>query len=207
MTTVFRTPWFAIEAVPDRDGSMDPPYYRLVCGDGVVALPMTDHGELLLVEQYRPTLCATTLEFPAGEREADETECLAAARETWEETGYVCDFWVPLAPGRMLLNRTDHRDFFVLGIGARKGENWQRHEATDPVLMSRERFAERVRADMFEHTAALSAIALAEIKLGLRLLADPVERLREALEPRAVRIASADLERSPAVQQIVPQPA
>lgn len=207
MTTVFRTPWFSIEAVPDRDGRMDPPYYRLVCGEGVVAIPITDKGELVLVQQYRPTLRATTLEFPAGEREADETECLAGARETWEETGYVCDFWVPLAPGRMLLNRNDHRDYFVLGLGARQGEGWQRHEATDPVLMSRARFAERVRADMFEHTAALAAIALAEIKLGLRLLADPVERLREALEPRAVRIAAGDLDRPAAGRENLPKTA
>ncbi|MEZ5666631.1 MAG: NUDIX hydrolase [Alphaproteobacteria bacterium] len=188
MTIAFSTPWFSIEAVPDRDGSMDPPYYRLVCGDGVVALPMTADGELVLVEQYRPTLRATTLEFPAGEREAHETEQMAAARETFEETGHVCDFWVSVAPGRMLLNRTDHRDFFVLGIGARRVPGWEPHEATRPMLLSRARFVERVRTDMFEHTAALSALALLEMKFGVRLLVDDPDATRARLAGAGVAV-------------------
>lgn len=181
--TVFETPWFSVEAVPDRDGSMDPPYYRLVSGEGVAAFPVTDQGEFVLVEQYRPTLGATTLEFPAGERESNETECFAAARETYEETGYLCDFWVPIAPCRMMLNRTDHRDYFVIGFGARQDPDWRQHEATEPKLLSRPRFIERTRADMFEHTSALAAISLLEIKFGLRMLTDPVDQMRDALAP------------------------
>lgn len=187
---VFETPWFRVEAVPDRDGSMERPYYRLISGEGVVALPITDAGEVVLVQQYRPALGATTVEFPAGGREPHETECQAAARETWEETGYLCDFWVPLAPGRMFLNRTDHRDYFVLGLGARRDAAWRAHhdEATEPYLLTRERFVERVRADMFEHTAALAAFTLAEVKFDVRLLTDPMPKLREALAPLGQRI-------------------
>jgi ADP-ribose pyrophosphatase len=187
---VFETPWFQVEAVPDRDGSMERPYYRLISGEGVIALPMTDAGELVLVEQYRPTLGAVTVEFPAGGREPHESECQAAARETWEETGYLCDFWVPLAPGRMFLNRTDHRDYFVLGLGARPDPAWRADhaEVTAPHLLSRERFLERVRADMFEHTAALAAFTIAEAKLGLHLLTDPVGHIRARLVTKGQRV-------------------
>lgn len=192
--TVFETPWFSIEAVPDRHGSMERPYYRLVGEEGVVALPLTDAGEFVLVQQYRPTLGATTLEFPAGGRETHEGECQAGARETYEETGYVCDFWVPLAPGRMFLNRSDHRDYFVLGLGARRDPAWQpsADEKTEPCLLGRERLAERVRGDMFEHTAALAAFTMLEIKHGLSLLRDPVDRLRACLEPFGQSIDFAD---------------
>lgn len=187
---VFATPWFQVEAVPDRHGSMERPYYRLVSGEGVVALPMTDAGELVLVQQYRPTLGAVTVEFPAGGREPDESECQAAARETWEETGYACDFWVPIAPGRMFLNRTDHRDYFVLGLGARRDPAWCAHhdEATEPYLLTRERFLERIRADMFEHTAALAAFTLAEAKFDIRLLTDSIGHLRARLVSSGQRV-------------------
>ncbi|OEU11806.1 hypothetical protein FRACYDRAFT_162205, partial [Fragilariopsis cylindrus CCMP1102] len=45
--------------------------------------------DTLLVEQYRPPLGRTTLEFPAGLIDTDETPVQAALRELREETGYV----------------------------------------------------------------------------------------------------------------------
>lgn len=197
-TTVFETPFFSIEAVPDRHGSVDPPYYRVVCGEGVVVLPLTDSGEFVMVEQYRPTLGATTLEFPAGGREPHEGECLTAARETHEETGYVCDFWVPIAPCRMLLNRTDHRDYFVLGLGARPDPAWRpSSEGTLPILLTRDRLLERARTDMFEHTVALAAFTLLDIKYGLRLFSDPIATIRTVLSPHGRTIPESTLQAAP----------
>lgn len=80
-------------------------FLRLVCEDGwehveqsraagaAAILAVTEQGEVLFVEQYRPPVKATVIELPAGmvaDHEADEGEqsIEAARRELLEETGY-----------------------------------------------------------------------------------------------------------------------
>lgn len=62
--------------------------------DAVVIIPLLrnhENGQVdtLLVEQYRPPVRQTTVEFPAGLIDAGETVEQAALRELREETGYV----------------------------------------------------------------------------------------------------------------------
>lgn len=59
---------------------------------GVVAID--SHENIVLVEQYRPSLDAWLLEIPAGIRDiVDEPILGTAQRELLEETGYVADAW------------------------------------------------------------------------------------------------------------------
>jgi 8-oxo-dGTP pyrophosphatase MutT (NUDIX family) len=62
--------------------------------DAVIIVPLlvqqgTDILDTLLVEQFRPPLGQTTIEFPAGLIDKDERPEDAALRELREETGYV----------------------------------------------------------------------------------------------------------------------
>lgn len=59
----------------------------------VVIVALTDEGNLLLIEQHRPPIGGSVIEFPAGlagDEHGAENEDLAvaAARELEEETGY-----------------------------------------------------------------------------------------------------------------------
>ncbi|MDR1298898.1 MAG: NUDIX hydrolase [Oscillospiraceae bacterium] len=54
---------------------------------GVVILPFTDNGKILMVRQYRYPLEKTMLELPAGRIEPGERPRAAAKRELSEETG------------------------------------------------------------------------------------------------------------------------
>jgi len=71
---------------------------------GVVALvPVTDAGELVLVEQYRIPVESKVLELPAGlagdDGDMNESLSIAAQRELLEETGYRAEYLEKLLTG------------------------------------------------------------------------------------------------------------
>ncbi len=69
--------------------------FRTNASGVVVMVPVTDNGELVLVEQYRIPVKSLVLELPAGlvgdTGNAEEDFKTAAQRELIEETGYRAD--------------------------------------------------------------------------------------------------------------------
>jgi ADP-ribose pyrophosphatase len=84
----YETDWFVggYDEVEQPDGSTKR-YYWAELATAVVVVARTD-DELLLVEQYRPTIRETQLELPAGIVEVGESYTGAAGRELAEETGF-----------------------------------------------------------------------------------------------------------------------
>ncbi len=77
---------------------------RTNASGAVVIVPITERGELVLIEQYRIPLHAPVIELPAGlagDTAGDEGESLlvAAQRELLEETGFEADRWEYLTEG------------------------------------------------------------------------------------------------------------
>jgi len=70
--------------------------YRTNASGVVVLVPVTDAGELLLVEQYRIPVKSRVIELPAGlagdTQDTEESLVTAARRELIEETGYRAGF-------------------------------------------------------------------------------------------------------------------
>lgn len=69
---------------------------------GIVSIvAVTNNRELVLVEQVRPPVLTTVIELPSGVAgdSTDETLREAAARELYEETGYVAESWTELFEG------------------------------------------------------------------------------------------------------------
>ena len=56
-------------------------------GGSVVVIPVDEHGNILLVRQYRHATGGDLLELPAGTLDEDEDSEVCAAREIREETG------------------------------------------------------------------------------------------------------------------------
>lgn len=97
----YDTPWYTggYDLVEQPDGSTKR-YYWAELAPAVVVVAVQDE-EVLMVEQYRPTVRETQLELPAGIVEADESFQEAGARELREETGFdpsetrlLQEFWV-----------------------------------------------------------------------------------------------------------------
>jgi len=71
-------------------------FYRLQGPDWVNVVAFTRQGELLVVEQFRHGIDASTLEIPGGGCDAGEAPETAAWRELREETGFISGDWAYL---------------------------------------------------------------------------------------------------------------
>ena len=83
---VFTTPWFDIVTTQLADEKL--PYYIVRPPDYVTIFAKNTRDEVILVEQFRPVVGETTIEFPSGHVEQGEDPKGAAIRELFEETGY-----------------------------------------------------------------------------------------------------------------------
>lgn len=96
MRRVFDHPVLQIEAVPVRAGPHEDEHLRILLPDVAVVVPITENGDVILVEQHRTGVDGPSLEVPGGGVGADESELAAARRELREETGYGGGMWEPL---------------------------------------------------------------------------------------------------------------
>ncbi|MCC4237466.1 NUDIX hydrolase [Vibrio anguillarum] len=63
-------------------------YTTIVHPGAAVILPITEQGDIILINQFRPSLKKWLLELPAGTLEKGELPAECAHRELEEETGY-----------------------------------------------------------------------------------------------------------------------
>ncbi|MEW6744701.1 MAG: NUDIX hydrolase [Planctomycetota bacterium] len=107
----------------ERDGWE---YVERLKTTGVVAVvALTEGGNLLVIEQYRPVIAKWVVELPAGlagdgERVASEDLCGAAQRELLEETGYAAREWTFLTAGPASAGMSTEVITFFLARGARR---------------------------------------------------------------------------------------
>ncbi|SDN01359.1 ADP-ribose pyrophosphatase [Halogranum gelatinilyticum] len=118
----YDTPWFTggYDLVEQPDGG-EKKYYWAELATAVVVVAVTD-GQVLFVEQYRPTVRQTQMELPAGIVEGGESFTTAAARELEEETGFVPDSTSLLQDFWCSTGLLRHRRGFVFAEGLEPGE-------------------------------------------------------------------------------------
>ena len=89
-------------------------FTRLLCPDWVNVVAFTEAGEVLLVEQFRHGIEASTLEVVGGVCDPGEDPDASGRRELLEETGFVPGRWLSLgscAPNPAIQN--NHCHFFL----------------------------------------------------------------------------------------------
>lgn len=96
--TVLKTPGVNVrrDCVDLMNGRIVDDFYVFEINEWSTIVPMTEDGQLILVEQYRHALQKITLEFPAGLIDGQESPLTTARRELAEETGYTSEDWTPL---------------------------------------------------------------------------------------------------------------
>jgi ADP-ribose pyrophosphatase len=69
-------------------GKIVDPYFVVEMPDCAVAVPFTEDGKIIFIEQYRHPIQQLSIELPGGFIDANEPKEAAVARELLEETGY-----------------------------------------------------------------------------------------------------------------------
>lgn len=101
-------------------------YVERIGSTGVICIaPVTPDQRLVLVEQYRPAIDATTIELPAGlvgdePGHENEHHQHAAERELLEETGYEASEWTYLTEGPASAGLSSEVISFFLARGLHK---------------------------------------------------------------------------------------
>lgn len=175
MTTgiVFSTPWFELEAVAHAGET----YYRLNGADGVICLPMTPEGDLIMVRQFRPALGSDTLEFPAGGIDRGESPHAAVIRELREETGHACRRLVPLGPTKVATQRISQSEHFFVGLGATPLSGWQPERGLTVEVVTRDALRRLIVDGRYLQSPAVYGIVALELRYGIDFWNDPPERI------------------------------
>ncbi|MEF3254352.1 MAG: NUDIX hydrolase, partial [Deferribacterales bacterium] len=93
------------------------PFTSIDTSDWVVIIPFTTENNVVLVEQFRPVVNITTLEFPGGAINQGEKPINAAIRELEEETGLISDDIVQIGELRPNPAIMSNRCFIFLAKG------------------------------------------------------------------------------------------
>lgn len=176
--TVFSTPWFTIEESLPAAGQTAA-YYRMTGPDGVICLPLTTQGDIVMVRQHRASLNTDTLEIPAGSIDGQEAPALAARREVLEETGYDCGEIHLLGTGRFYPNRLIQREYMYLGLDAHPRADAGVEQGLAPVLVPRSDFLGFCTDEAVDQTAIFFLIGLTTTRFGVDLLRAPIDEIRE----------------------------
>lgn len=165
--TVFETPWFSVQQEkfsnsPELQGQ---PYFCITSSDAVLILARTTDQQWILVKQFRPAMRESTLEFPAGSIDQKETPQEAAARELFEETGYICESLQPMGMGRIMASRHPSRGYAFFGENAYREGDFQSVEQTEVVLVTTSELKKLVQEGQFQQLAGLALFVLAEWNL------------------------------------------
>lgn len=113
-------------------GHIIEPYYTLTYPDWAQVVAITDADEIVLVRQYRHGAQRVTLELPAGNLDAEDTDpVLAAKRELSEETGFDAREWRLISS--LSPNTATHRNrcHTILALGAYQARSPHQEDGED----------------------------------------------------------------------------
>lgn len=127
----------------------------------VAVLPITDDGEIVLVEQYRAPLDRWTVEVPAGAADPGEPLEDAARRELAEETGYRAAHLERLASFYPAIGYSSEEITIFVARGLVPGEtDFDEAEDIRVVLRTPEQVEEMVRRGVIRDSKSMLAFLL-----------------------------------------------
>ena len=133
-----------------------------------------------MVRQYRPNLEMHTLETPAGGVEAGESPLTAMKREIFEETGLRC----PLLPVgdsfRLMMNRTNIKDYLFFGMFPEETQSYSAEPGIEVRRVPRSELLQLALSGEYLQLATLGLLQLVGGVLCVDMWRSPYDAIEEA---------------------------
>ncbi len=96
-SNIYKSPWLTLreDKLCEHNGNTTS-HLVLEMKPGVMILPITHSGNIMLVKQYRYAIAKETWEVIGGGIDQDELPIDAAKRELLEETGFTSTSWISI---------------------------------------------------------------------------------------------------------------
>lgn len=166
--SLIKEPWFEFEreVVDDAPQFKGKPFYQINEPNGALICAFTPDGKLILVRQFRPAVEHYVLDFPAGGVDDGEIPEQAAARELYEETGYICKELHFAGVGWSAVERINTAVFVYFGRGAVKDDKIMPEEGIEVFTVTIEELKEMILKDEFRMFFGLGVLLLIKWKLA-----------------------------------------
>lgn len=148
-----------VDAVSPVDQS-ERSFVRLHSVDWVQIVPVTAHGEIVMIKQYRHGPGKIVLEIPAGMIEPGESPAEAATRECLEETGYRVEVPRPIGvlnPNPAFLDNRLH-SFHAENVERVDDAQITPTEQTEVVLVPKSDLLDLLLSDAIDHALVAATL-------------------------------------------------
>jgi len=134
---VLDNPWLRVvsKRVAPHPGAPPEDYFVVEVTDWAMICPRTADGRFVLVEQYRPAVERSVLEFPAGRLDPGEAPADTIRRELVEETGHRVTRLMPLGSYFTDTGRLNNRAHAFYG-DVEAVDDWMPEPGVVPVLLT-----------------------------------------------------------------------
>lgn len=148
---IVERPWLTArcDKVQLPNGQVNDEYYVLEYPDWVNVIAIDDHGQYVMVRQYRHGIGLTLTELCAGVCEPGEDPLCAAKRELAEETGYTGGRWTKLMA--ITANASTHTNlthcYLAEGVTLTTAQHLDRTEDVRVQLLTEQQLLQLMRND------------------------------------------------------------
>lgn len=136
-TVVFKNQWIQVYAKKYRlNNGKEDNYFVIGNGQPVVSiLAIDENNNVLLVQQYRWSVDAETVDLPGGNVDEGEEPLAAAQRELSEETGFTAEKWQLLCKRYLDSGQKDCVNYIFLATQLESQSSDQTIENGEPIIL------------------------------------------------------------------------
>ncbi len=180
--SILKTRFFSLEEALPQVANFGDPYYRITGMDSVISCILDQSDQFILVRQYRPNLEMHTLESPAGGGEEFETPIQAMRREILEETGLSCALLPVGRHFRLMMNRTNIRDYLFFGMLPEKRVDYVPESGLELIRVPRVKLFNMSMHGDFLHLATLAIMQLVGGVLKVDMWHSPYDHIKSSFQ-------------------------